>query len=352
MKGPAARVRLTQWASCAGCAAKMEAGALGEVLRRLPASRDPDLLVGVETRDDAGVYRIAPDLAIVNTVDFFPPIVDDAFAFGQIAAANALSDVYAMGARPLTAMNLAAFPKQGLPLEVLHEILRGGAHTLAEAGVALVGGHTVSDAEPKYGLAVTGLVDPARVVRNAGARPGDRLVLSKPLGVGIITTALKQAVADARAVQAATESMARLNRRTAELMLEEGAHACTDITGYGFIGHALEMAVASGVTLRISHRAVPHLAAALELRALGIMPGGLASNRHAGNGKVWFDDAVPGGWRDLLYDPQTSGGLLVALPDAGAQRLVARLRAEGVGEAAIVGHVLESAGDGRAIVVD
>ena len=231
---------------------------LAEVVRRLPATHDPNLLVGMQTSDDAGVYRISENLALVNTVDFFPPIVDDPYDFGRIAAANALSDVYAMGARPLTAMNLVAFPKSGLSLEVLHEILRGGADKLVEAGVALVGGHSVTDPEPKYGLAVTGLVDPARVVTNAGARAGDALVLTKPVGVGIITTALKQGMADAQTVAQAVESMAQLNRRAAELMVEEGAHACTDITGYGLLGHALEMAAASGVMLHIAHRRVPH----------------------------------------------------------------------------------------------
>lgn len=339
MSAPSVKFRLTQWANCAGCAAKMDANTLGEVLRRLPPAIDPNLLVGLKTGDDAGVYRIAPDLALVNTVDFFPPIVDDPYDFGRIAAANALSDVYAMGARPLTAMNLVAFPKQGLALEVLHEILRGGSDKLAEAGVALVGGHSVTDPEPKYGLAITGLVDPARVVTNAGARAGDSLVLTKPIGVGIITTALKQGVANARTVAQAVESMAQLNRRAAELMVEYEAHACTDITGYGLLGHALEMATASGVALRIAHRNVPHFSVALELRALGVAPGGLAANRRAFNGKVWFGDAVPGAWCELLFDPQTSGGLLIAAPEAAAARLVERLAAEGFAEAAIIGRV-------------
>ena len=340
MSAPSVKFRLTQWASCTGCAAKMDAATLGEVLCRLPPAHDSNLLVGLKTGDDAGVYRIAPDLALVNTVDFFPPIVDDPYDFGRIAAANALSDVYAMGARPLTAMNLVAFPREGLALEVLHEILRGGSEKLTEAGVALVGGHSVIDPELKYGLAVTGLVDPARVVTNAGARPGDVLVLTKPIGVGIITTALKQGLADARAVEAAVESMARLNRRTAELMTECEAHACTDVTGYGLLGHALEMASASGVALRIAHRRVPYFPAALELRTLGIAPGGLASNRRAFNGKVWFGDAVAGAWCDLLFDPQTSGGLLVALPANAAAAYVGALREAGVAHAAVVGRIL------------
>ncbi len=346
-----AGVRLTQWASCTGCAAKMEAGALGEVLRRLPPSRDANLLVGIHTNDDAGVYRIDEHLALVNTVDFFPPIVDDPYDFGRIAAANALSDVYAMGGRPLTAMNLVAFPKSGLALDVLHEILRGGADKLAEAGVALVGGHSVNDPEPKYGLAVTGLVDPARVVTNAGARPGDALVLTKPIGVGIIATAYKQDLVDARTVETAVDSMVRLNRRAAELMVEAGAHACTDITGYGLLGHALEMASASGVALRIAHRRVPHLPAALALKDRSVSSGGLSSNRRAFSGRMHFDAAVPETWRDLLFDAETSGGLLIALPEAAATQVVERLAAEGHVGVAVIGRV-ESAANGTRILVE
>lgn len=343
-------VRLTRWANCVGCAAKMEAGTLGEVLHRLPEPHDPNLLVGISTSDDAGVYRIGEGLALVNTVDFFPPIVDDPYDFGCIAAANALSDVYAMGGRPVTAMNLVAFPKEGLSLDVLHEILRGGAEKLAEAGVALVGGHSVTDPEPKYGLAVTGLIDPARVVTNAGARAGDRLVLTKPIGVGLITTALKQGVADVRAVAQAVECMVRLNRRAAELMVEAGAHACTDITGYGLLGHAMEMATASDVVLRIAHRRVPHFPDALELLARGIMPSGLASNRRAFSSRVRFDAAVPEIRRDLLFDPQTSGGLLIALPEAAASQIVERLAAEGYAGAEVIGGVESGANDTRIVV--
>lgn len=343
-------VRLTQWASCAGCAAKLEATTLAEVLRRLPRGADPNLLVGMETGDDAGVYRIGADLALVNTVDFFPPIVDDAFAFGQIAAANALSDVYAMGARPLTALNLVAFPRAGLALEVLHEILRGGAEKLAEAGVALVGGHSVADAEVKYGLAVTGLVDPARVVTNAGARAGDRLVLSKPIGVGIVATAIKHGQADAALVARVTASMTRLNRHAAECMRAHGVHAATDITGYGLLGHALEMAAAAHVSLRIAHRAVPHFAEAFALLAQGVAPGGLGANRAAFARHVDFAAGVPEAWRALLFDPQTSGGLLVALPEKEAPAYVAQLVAGGDAHAVVVGEVYENAA-GRIEVV-
>jgi selenide,water dikinase len=343
------KIRLTQWASCGGCAAKMDAGRLADIVRQLPRGTDPDLLVGPETSDDAGVYRIADNLALVNTVDFFPPIVDDPYAYGRIAAANALSDVYAMGGRPVTALNLAAFPREGLDIQVLHDILRGGTDTLGEAGVALVGGHTVADRDVKYGMAITGLVDPARVIRNGGAQAGDRLILTKPIGVGIIATALMQARADAAVVARATASMCRLNRAAAEAMLLHAVHACTDITGFGLLGHALEMARASGAQLRIEHQQVPHFPEALEYCAQGICPLGLSSNRRAFSSDVRFDDEVPEVWRELLFDPQTSGGLLIALPEAEASRLLRRLRASAV-EAFEIGYVI-GVGKGEIVVV-
>lgn len=340
MNAPPAKIRLTQWASCAGCAAKMDAGRLADILRQLPRSTDPDLLVGPETSDDAGVYRIADHLALLNTVDFFPPIVDDPYTYGQIAAANALSDIYAMGGRPITALNLVAFPRDGLPLAVLHDILRGGADKLEEAGVALVGGHTIADPEVKYGMAVTGLIDPARLITNGGAQPGDHLILTKPIGVGIITTALKQERADASLVERAATVMRQLNRTAAETMLRHDVHACTDITGYGLLGHALEMARVSGVRLHIDYRRVPHFLEALELCARGIRSSGLLSNRSAFSESVRFDDAVPEVWRELLFDPQTSGGLLIALPEAEAPRLLQHLGECDI-EAFPIGHVIE-----------
>jgi len=332
------KVRLTQWASCAGCAAKMDAGRLADILRHLPRSTDPNLLVGPEMSDDAGVYRIADNLALLNTVDFFPPVVDDPYLYGQIAAANALSDIYAMGGRPITALNLVAFPQTGLDLGVLHEMLRGGADKLEEAGVALVGGHTVADPEVKYGMAITGLVDPARLIRNGGAQPGDRLILTKPIGVGVIATALKQERAEASLVERAATVMRRLNRAAAETMLLHDVHACTDITGYGLLGHALEMARASGAQLRIEYRKVPHFPEALELCARGIRSGGLMSNRSAFSESARFDGTVPEAWRELLFDPQTSGGLLIALPGAEAPRLLQHLRESDI-EAVEIGHV-------------
>lgn len=334
------KVRLTQWASCAGCAAKMDPRRLADILRHLPRSTDPDLLVGPETSDDAGVYRVADNLALLNTVDFFPPIVDDPYIYGQIAAANALSDIYAMGGRPITAMNLVAFPREGLADKVLHDILRGGSDKLEEAGVALVGGHTVADQEVKYGMAITGLVDPTRIIRNGGAQPGDRLILTKPIGVGIITTALKQGCADVSLVERASSVMRQLNRAAAETMLQHGVHACTDITGYGLLGHALEMARASAMRFRIEHQKVPHFPGALDLCASGIRSNGLLSNRSAFSESVRFDDAVPEVWRELLFDPQTSGGLLIALSEAEAPRLLQQLHESGI-EASPIGCVTE-----------
>ena len=343
------KIRLTQWASCAGCAAKMDAGRLTDILQQLPRSRDPNLLRGPETSDDAGVYRIGPDLAILNTVDFFPPVVDDPYTYGQIAAANALSDIYAMGGRPLTALNLVAFPRDGLPLAVLHDILRGGADKLEEAGVALAGGHTIADPEIKYGMAVTGLIDPARLVTNGGAQPGDALILTKPIGVGVIATALKRGLADAALVEQASRTMRLLNRQAAQAMREYDVHACTDITGYGLLGHGLEMARASRVRLTIRHTHVPHFPEALELLARDIASSGLSSNRAAFAGDVQFTAAVSRAWQDLLFDPQTSGGLLIALPPAGAPALCARLAAETGMAAAPIGHVLEG-GKGEILV--
>jgi len=346
MKGDTDKVRLTRWANCTGCAAKMDASSLAGVLNLFPPPDDPSLLVGLHTGDDAGVYRIAADLAVVNTVDFFPPVVDDPFTFGQIAAANALSDVYAMGGKPVTALNIVAFPRDGCEPEVLHEILRGGFAKLKEAGVALVGGHTVTDPEIKYGLAITGLIDPARVVSNAGARPGDWLILTKPIGVGIITTAIKQGGVDPALATRAAGMMAALNRNAALLMLECGAHACTDITGYGLLGHALEMAAASRVCLEIEYRSVPHFPEAMELCAQGVFSGGLEGNRQAFSTAIKFTDAVPGVWQDLLLDPQTSGGLLIALPEQGAR---AFLREFGGVDAAKIGRV-ETEGVGKIVV--
>lgn len=306
----------------------------------------PDLLVGLGAPDDAAVYRISDDRAIISTTDFFPPVVDDPWTFGAIAAANALSDVYAMGGQPLMAINLVAWP-DGLPQELLTEILRGGAEKVREAGAVLAGGHTVSDKEPKYGLCVTGIVHPDRIIRKGGALPGDRLILSKPLGVGVITTALKNSKAQEQHVAAAVASMGRLNRSAAEQALRHGVRAMTDITGYGLIGHGLEMAQAAGVDFHIAYSALRWLPGAQDYAAQDSFPGGMHRNREFYTQHVRFDAPLPDHQQYLLFDPQTSGGLLMAAPAEQAEALLAALTAAGE-SAALIGEV--QTGDGRIVV--
>jgi selenide,water dikinase len=300
--------------------------------------------VGAATADDAGVYRLTDELAIVNTVDFFTPVVDDPFAFGQIAAANALSDVYAMGGTPKTAMNIMCWPQSGLPSEMLAEIMRGGLDKAREAGVAVVGGHTVADEEVKYGMAVTGIIDPRRIVRNAGARPGDLLLLTKPLGTGILMTAFKRDQLPQEQYAAAVETMATLNAASARAMLMHNAHAATDITGFGLAGHACQMAEASTVCLVLEEWYLPLLPGVVDWIRAGMIPGGGGRNREYFGPKVYVGDEVGDEMLELLFDPQTSGGLLIALAPDNAHALLADLQAQGNVSAAIVGRV-EPMGD-------
>jgi selenide,water dikinase len=308
------------------------------VLRHLPTPSDPNLLVGISTCDDAGVYRLSSELALVQTVDFFTPIVDDPYAFGAIAAANALSDVYAMGGRPLTALNLLAYPVSALDPETVAQILRGGADKLHEAGVVVVGGHTIDDAEPKYGAAVTGTIHPQRIVTNAAAEPGDLLVLTKPLGTGIISTAIKAAQAPDDVVAAAVASMVRLNAAAGAAMLEVGVHAATDVTGFGLLGHLREMLAASGVGAELHAAAVPVLPGTLDLLAQGHVPGGSRRNLDAVQAWITVASAVPAHVPLLLADAQTSGGLLIAAPADRAAQLQAALQADGT-PAAVIGRL-------------
>jgi selenide,water dikinase len=311
----------------------------------LPIPKDPKVLIGLDTSDDAGVYQLNDELALVQTVDFFTPIVDDPFAFGQIAVANALSDVYAMGGMPLTGMNLVAFPIKTLSHSILKEILLGGLSKMKEAGVALVGGHSIEDPEIKYGLSVTGLIHPKKILTNAKAKVGDKLVLTKALGTGIIATALKGGKASKDAVRKIVESMVTLNRTASELMKKFGAHACTDITGFSFIGHALEMAAASQVGLVIQSKAIPIFSEAMEYAKLGLVPGGAHSNRKFFSCRVEAQSKADEVLLDILYDPQTSGGLLISLPPGKAEELVAALKKEGHVHSCIVGEVVkESSG--------
>jgi len=278
------------------------------VLSKLPKQSDPNVLVGFDTADDAGVYRLGPDLALVQTVDFFTPIVDDPYTFGQIAAANALSDVYAMGGRPISALSIVGFPNTGREVSILEEILAGGLAKMQEAGCAVIGGHSIGDEEIKFGYAVTGIINPKRVLTNDGVRPGDRLILTKRLGTGIISTALKAGQASEEAVRAATESMLTLNRAASEAALDSEVHAATDITGFGLLGHAREMAAASHISMVLDHQRIEFLPGAREGSRQGHLPGGLKRNIEFVSECVEFAERVPEDVRNLLYDPQTSGG--------------------------------------------
>jgi selenide, water dikinase len=308
-------------------------------LQSIPAMKDPNLIVGMENPDDAGVYRISDDFALILTLDFFTPIVDDPYDFGQIAVANALSDVYAMGGRPLLAMNIICFPSTGMDISILQEILRGGFDKMQESGVLLVGGHSVDDNEIKYGLSVTGTVHPNKVLKNIGSRPGDVVILTKPLGTGIISTTIKAGMVDKNVEKKVIKSMKALNRKPAELMVGLPVHACTDVTGFGLLGHACEMIEGSDVGMRIFASRVPVFAKALEYARMGLIPGGAYRNQEYRASMVDIEHGIDEELVKVLFDPQTSGGLLIVLPDAEAGRLLALLHAEGIREAAIVGEI-------------
>ena len=310
------------------------------MLSRLDFGTSPDVLVGISTGDDAGVFRLRDDLAMVNTVDFFTPIVDDPFTFGQIAAANSLSDVYAMGGTPQTALNIVCWPQSGIPPEMLAQILRGGHEKAREAGVFVVGGHSVADEEVKYGMAVTGVIDPRRIVRNVGARPGDALLLSKPIGTGLLMTAFKRDRLAIEYYTAAVRWMAELNATTARAMLKYDVHAATDITGFGLAGHGSKMADGSGVTFVIEESDLPLLPGALELSREEMVPGGGKRNQEFFGPGVQISEEVADEIARMVFDPQTSGGLLIALPESEAHSLLVDLQKSGNSEAAIIGRVI------------
>jgi selenide,water dikinase len=293
------------------------------VLPRVPRLNDDNLLVGYDRSDDAGVYRISPECALVQTTDFFTPIVDDPYTYGAIAATNALSDVYAMGGRPITALSILCYPGAG-DLDDLEAILRGGAEKMIEAGCVIAGGHSVNDDEIKFGYAVTGLIHPDKIQTNGGALPGDVLVLTKAIGTGVISTALKRGIAEEEHVARSIESMLTLNKAACEAMRAAGAHGCTDVTGFGLLGHAREMALASGVTLEIDSASIEFLPGALHYSELGAIPGGLKNNRAFAECAVHVAKGVPDAVLQLLYDPQTSGGLLISLPAAAAGNVPGR----------------------------
>ena len=311
-----------------------------QVLHQLPKIKDERIIIGPETLDDAGVYRLTDDTAIIQTVDFITPVVDDPYTFGQIAAANSLSDIYAMGGRPITALNVVGFPVGILDLDILARMLRGGIDKMKEAGVALMGGHTVDDRELKYGLAVIGTVHPHRIVSNAGARPGDALVLTKPLGIGIVTTGIKAGIVGPNLAERVTAAMAMLNDRAAEAMIKVGAHACTDITGFGLLGHASEMMENSKVGFRLNAAAIPIFSEAVELAEQGVLPGGSLANREFYSKHVIWEPTAGEKLQPVLYDAQTSGGLFISVDQTKASQLLEQLHDNGVPEATVIGEVI------------
>lgn len=301
---------------------------------------DPNLLVGMEGADDAGVYKLSDDLAIIQTIDFFTPIVDDPRIFGQIAAANSLSDVYAMGGRPLTAMNVVCFPIKSMDISVLKKILEGGLEKMREAEVTLVGGHSVMDPELKYGLSVTGIIHPEKIFTNSGVRIGDCLILTKPLGTGIINTAIKGKMASKESIARIIYCMTSLNKIASKLMQEIGANACTDITGFGLLGHAGEMVQDGEAGMVINTSSVPVFPQAKEFARMGLVPGGTYRNREFRKSMVEVNPGISENILDLLFDPQTSGGLLISLPSKKGEELLGRLKGEGIEEAAIIGEIV------------
>jgi selenide, water dikinase len=332
-------LRLTETVHGAGCACKIGPGDLAKALAGLPFQTDPNLIAGMERAEDAGVYKLTDDLAIVQTTDFFTPTVDDPYEFGRIAVTNAVSDVYAMGGKPITALNIVCFPKNTMDISVLREVLKGGLNQMHEAGVILLGGHSVDDPEIKYGIAVTGTIHPSKVVHNNTAKPGDKLILTKALGTGVISTAIKRGTASKAAIARITKSMTTLNRVASELMIEAGAHACKDVTGFGLLGHSSEMIEKMDIGFDIDSTAVPVFPEAKEYAEQGTVPGGTGRNREFREHMVDMSATVPQALQDILYDPQTSGGLLIAIQRTKAAALLAKLHAAGIPEAAIIGEV-------------
>ncbi|MDT8402037.1 MAG: selenide, water dikinase SelD [Bacteroidales bacterium] len=330
-------IKLTHYTHGLGCACKIQAQNLEKVLASIPVFDDPSVLVGTETSDDASVYRINDDQAIVQTLDFFTPVVDDPYSFGAIAAANALSDIYAMGAKPLYALNIAAFPEDTLPLYVLEQILAGASDKAREAGIGILGGHTIEDSEPKYGLVVTGIVHPDKIIKNKGARPGDALILTKPIGTGVLTTALKRGLISSEVEQLLISIMAGLNKIPSELMREYDIHACTDVTGFGLMGHLREMSMASQCDVNIHADKVALIDQALNLAAAGVIPGGTYNNLEYVSKDVLFKEQSRS-MQLLLCDAQTSGGLLIAINSKDAPLYLKRLSDSGIKGAAIIGE--------------
>lgn len=340
-------VKLTKLANCAGCGAKVGAGVLAQLLEGIQVHNDPRLLVGFDKSDDASVYKLSDELALVQTVDFFPPIADDPYLFGQIAATNALSDVYAMGGEPKLALNLMCVPKT-MPSEAVHQMLRGGYDKVYEAGCLITGGHSIFDDEPKYGLAVTGFVHPDHILTNSGARPGDVLVLTKPLGIGVLTTAFKGGLASQEGMELAYRLMTTLNKSARDTLVKYRVHACTDVTGFSLLGHLLEMAQGSDVQAVLHVDRIDLIPEALELAKMGVLPEGMYRNRTFAESSVDMGD-TPLYKQDVLFDPQTAGGLLAAVHPEDADALLAELR-DCVPSAQRIGEILP-AQDGARILL-
>lgn len=333
-------VRLTQMSKTAGCAAKIGPGTLAGILESLPKFEDPNLLVGIETSDDGAIYKVSDEIALIQTLDFFTPVVDDPYTFGQVAAANALSDIYAMGGEPKTALNIVAWPNCVNP-RFLGEILRGGADKVKEAGAVLAGGHSIQDDEPKYGLSVTGFVHPDKIFTNCGARAGDVLILTKPLGTGIVNTAVKADLASKEAEEEVIRVMTTLNQKAKRIIEKYPVHSCTDVTGFGLAGHSVEMAQGSGMTLEIYMDQVPVQSEALEYAKMGLIPAGAYRNRDFMEDKIDLGD-VEEAMLDLFFDPQTSGGLLLSVEPEAGEQIIREFEAAGMATAyGIIGKVTE-----------
>lgn len=329
----------------------MGPGDLDQALCGVEVPNDPNVITGFKGSEDAGVYRLDGETALVQTLDFFTPVVDDPRIFGRAAAANSLSDVYAMGGKPITAMNIVCFPSKKLGVTVLRAVLQGGLDILMEAGVALVGGHSVEDNEPKYGLSVTGIIHPDRVMKNSALQPGDRIVLTKAIGTGLVATAIKGGLAAQESIDAMVKSMCTLNRAASEAAIDLRVKACTDVTGFGLAGHLVEMARASKCHVRLASATVPILPGAIDAASMGLVPGGTHANRQYFGGWTAIDSQVSPVRVDLMFDPQTSGGLLLGIPAARADELLNALRERGVESATEIGEVLRAAPEGRVEIV-
>ncbi|MHC4496672.1 MAG: selenide, water dikinase SelD [Planctomycetota bacterium] len=339
LESPTGPVQLTKLVEKAGCASKIDQAFLKQVLKDLPAVDDPRVLVGVPAGDDAGVYDMGDGKALVQTVDVFTPSVDDPYKFGQVAAANSVSDIYAMGGTPMTAVSVLGFPVRKVPDETMKEILSGGIDKMNEAGTAIIGGHSINDSEIKAGFAVTGIIDKDKIVTNAGARPGDVLILTKPLGTGIVAFAAQIGRADAESIEASANSMTTLNKTASQLMVKFGAHACTDVTGFSLMGHLAEMALSSGVDVEVIWDDIPLFPGVLKYVAGGILPGAIERNKESCGSRIVAAEALPQEMVDICYDAQTSGGLLIAIAEGDAEDFLKALHDDGVSAAAIIGKV-------------